>query len=152
MATAKDSDLAASLGLRSDPEPLRFLAEAGFLWLDLLRLEPAESIFAAVVALAPDDPTGHVGNAEVKRRRGDLTGALGSLDKAARAPHADAKNLAMVFRKRGEVNLLQKKRELAEKAFLKAAALDPDGPEAEVAMAYVEAMRAPTPRDGRKTT
>ena len=150
MATAKDPDLAARLGLRSDPEPLRFLAEAGFLWLDLLRNEPAESIFSAIVTLAPNDPTGHVGLAEVKRRRGDFAGALASLDKAAKAPHADAKSLAMTYRKRGEVHVLQKKPDLAEKAFLKAASLDPDGPEAEVSKAYVDAMRRPTPAPSRE--
>jgi len=149
MATAKPSDLATRLGLRQDPEPLRFLAEAGFLWLDLMRLEPAESIFAALVSLAPYDPAGHIGIAEVKRRRQDLAGALAALDKAAASPHADAKTLAMVFRKRGEVNVLQKKPTLAEKAFSKVVELDPEGEEGEVAKAYITAMRQPTPQGAK---
>jgi tetratricopeptide (TPR) repeat protein len=151
MATAKESELATRLGLRHDPEPLRFLAEAGFLWLDLMRPEPAEAIFNALVTLAPNDPTGYVGLADVRRRNGDVSGALSQLDKAARAPHADALALATIFRKQGEMHILLKKAAAAEKAFAKVVQIAPDGPEAEVARAYVEALNKPHPAAPSRT-
>ncbi len=145
MGKAKESQLSEQLHLKEDQEPLHFLAEAGFLCLDLHRAEEAEVIFGAITTLAPNDATGFIGLGDSKRQREDLSGAIQEYDRAAKSPHADARTLAMIFRKKGEAWVLHRKPALAEKAFAKVIELDPGSDEAEAARSYVEALKRPPP-------
>ena len=137
---AKESEIATKLGLKQDPEPLRFLAEAGFLWLDLRNVEEAGRVFEALCVLAPDDPIGHLGLADVERMRGNLREALGLYDKAAHCGNNAARSLAMIFRKQGETHALAKDPEKAIAAFERAIALDPNSDEAATARDYIAVL------------
>lgn len=137
---AKESEIATQLGLKQDPEPLRFLAEAGFLWLDLRNFDEAARVFEALCVLAPDDPIGPIGLGDVERMRGNFREALALYDRAAHCGNNAARSLAMIFRKQGEAHALAKDSTKAIAAFERAITLDPNSDEAATARDYIAVL------------
>lgn len=125
-------------GVADDPELLRFLAEAGWLYLRLHRLEPAALLFGALCDLVPDDPSGWVGLADVRRAERRYDEARELYRDAVLCTRADSAALAAVWRSLGDTCREQGDRQGAAEAWAMARDADPFGPEGAVARSLLE--------------
>lgn len=112
---------------------LRFLGEAGYLWLYLGELDQAEIVFKGLAALAPDDPVGLLGLAEAALRRGEFRDAERHIDRALLARQIEKRTMALAHVIRGRVLLGRNKPREACRAWDSATKLDPAAPEAVLA-------------------
>jgi len=137
----KPTELATRLGLTEDPAPLRFLAEAAYLWLDLGHVDKATKIFDSLVALCPADPTGFLGLGDARMKEGKAKQAVSALKKATRSPRVQVDTLAFAWRKLGDAQMLAGNRQLAEKAWEQAIETDPSGSDGALAQNRIQALR-----------
>jgi tetratricopeptide (TPR) repeat protein len=122
--------LAELLGLKSTRvEMLRFLGESAYLWLYLGQPERALAIFEALTVLAPQDPVGHLGCAEVMMERGEFKAAERAAAQAGKSANVARAQLALAHTVRGRALLEQKRPKEAEKAWRKACDVDPQAGE-----------------------
>ena len=127
------SNLAESLGLKQDPEPLFFLAEAGYLWLDLGHDEQARTIFEALITLCPSEPAGYLGLGEAHLATGRHREAVSAFKRATQAPCVLVETLAFAYRKLGDASLMADNLPAARRAWGQASEVHPDGVDAELA-------------------
>lgn len=138
-ATQTFADL---LHLKSDQaESLGFLGEAGYLWWYLGRRDKAIAIFEALKLLAPNDPVGYLGCAEILIEKGDFKEAERVAGQAARTANINRRTLAFAHIIRGQAMLGLKNPAEAEKAWRKACDVDPDGAIAQTTTARTESAR-----------
>lgn len=135
------SELATRLGFKQEPEPLFFLAEAAYLWLDLGHAEQAQRIFDALIILCPDDPAGQLGLGEVHLAAGRYKEAVAAFKRATEAPCVLVETLAYALRKLGDAWLMADSPRLALKAWQQACDTHPDGAEAELARNKIQCLQ-----------
>ena len=130
------SPLQTALGLgRDHGRQLQWLAESGFMALVLEQRERARRIFAGLQLLAPDEPVGWLGSAELELAAGRLEAARDEVDLALRKPHCELDKMIWAWRLCAHVCAAlgdADRRIAAEDAVLR---LQPDGP---VARAIVQ--------------
>jgi tetratricopeptide (TPR) repeat protein len=128
------TDYAALLGMKGDAnEPLRLLAEAGYLWLYLGQLDRSAQAFEALLVLAPNAPAGHVGLAEVKLADGDYGAAARSALAATRSPQIERDVMAWAIVLRGDAAMGQRNAREAAGMWTRARELAPQSSAAEIA-------------------
>jgi tetratricopeptide (TPR) repeat protein len=120
---------------------LRFLGEAAYLWSYFGQLDKAAAIFQALITLAPNDPVGHQGLAEIYLSQGKYRQAEQQADLAARSSGADRRSTAFAYKLRGRALLQLNRLRDAEKSLLRAAQIDPGGIEGRSALEILEAAR-----------
>lgn len=137
--------LVDDLGFRSDPTPLQLLGEAGFLWSYLGQWRQATDVFDALIALAPNDPCGYLGLAEVHLMQSQYPQAQKLAEQAAKAavgrPNAnkgDRATAARAYIIAGKALIHQQRGEQAKQTFMKAMELDPNGPSGRHAADMIE--------------
>jgi tetratricopeptide (TPR) repeat protein len=142
------SPLLDHLGYRTDLAGLQFLGEAGFLWSYLGRWTEAMEAFNALVALIPNDPTGHLGIAEVFLMQNKYLDAQRSAEQAARVaitrPNNNAGDRATAARAyvvAGKALVHLGKPQEAKQTMTKAIELDPSGPSGRHAAEMIELGR-----------
>lgn len=125
MATA----LATTLKLTGGGnERLRMLGESAYLCLYQALLPDAERLFEALRVLAPDDPTGWLGLAEVRVAQQRWKDADRLAAEAAERPGADRERTSFAYTLRAKaLDRLGKARE-ALRMLERAASMDPAGP------------------------
>ena len=136
----KTHELAERLGLKDDPEQLFFLAEAGYLWLDLGHLAQAKTIFTALVTLCPSDPAGYLGLGEVHLASKSFRDAVSAFKRATQAPCVLVDTLAFAHRKLGDAYLMSDNPKAAIRAWNQACEIHPDGPDAEQARNKIQCL------------
>lgn len=125
----------------SGNEVLRFLGEAAYLWSYRGQLDKAAAIFQALVALAPNDPVGHLGLSEVYLTQGKFREAEREAEAATRSGTADRRTTAFAYKLRGRALMQLNRLKEAEKALLRAVQIDPGGAEGKSAQEILEAAR-----------
>lgn len=137
--------LTDDLGFRTDPTPLQFLGEAGFLWSYLGRWQEAAEVFQALVTLAPNDPCGYMGLAEVHLMQSQYPQAQRLAEQAAKAavgrPNANKGDRAAAARAyvvAAKAMIHQGRGIDAKQTFMKAMELDPNGPSGRHASDMIE--------------
>lgn len=125
----------------TNAEALRFLGESAYFWFYLGERDKARAIFEALVLLAPNDPVGHLGLAEVWLGQGKFREAERSAQQAARVANIARATLAFAHILRGHALLGLGRPKDAEKAFLQAQKLDPEGPQGQDAVVRLEIAR-----------
>lgn len=136
------TELAERLGLVDDPAPLRFLAEAGWLWLDLGHPEHAEVLFRTLVTLCPDDPTGYLGRGDALLKAGRAKDAAAAFKKATQSPRAQVATLAFGLRKLGDAQMMAGSTRQARSSWVQATETDPAGPDGSLAAERIRALDA----------
>jgi tetratricopeptide (TPR) repeat protein len=123
-------------------ERLSFLGEAGYLWMYLQDYDKAAQVFDGLALVAPNDPVGHLGLAEVYLRQGKYKQADKAASQAVRRKNVSPQTMAYSHVILGQALAAQEKREEAIKVWEKAAELDPNANEAVMARSWIEAVRA----------
>jgi tetratricopeptide (TPR) repeat protein len=148
------------------------LIDAGELFLGLGQIEAGRAVAARALQLAPDPRPALALSARLKAEAGDWRGAVGDLDRALAGGAPDAELLvmrasarlklgelvaarsdllwaaeiapdsALVWLERGSLEAASGDRAAARAAWLKAIALDRDGPEAEAARLRIQTLEA----------
>jgi tetratricopeptide (TPR) repeat protein len=136
----KTSELAELLDLKTEPTQLFFLAEAGYLWLDLGHADKARAIFESLGALCPDDPTGHLGSGDACLAEGRYREAAAAFKKATQAPCILVATLAFAYRKLGDAWLMADQPQQAVKAWRAASEVQPSGSEGELARNKIQCL------------
>lgn len=132
---AESNDLIETLNLKADPRPAQLLGEAGFLWSYLGRWPEAATVFKALIALLPHDPTGFLGLSEVhlmqnqypqahQQAQAAIKAALGRRDANA----GDQATTARAYVVSAKALMHQGKVDQARQDFSKAVELEPNGP------------------------
>ncbi|MBK8095864.1 MAG: hypothetical protein IPK26_02080 [Planctomycetes bacterium] len=123
------SPLQTALGLgRDHGRQLQWLAESGFMALALEQRERARRIFAGLQVLAPDEPVGWLGLAELELAAGRPDAARDEVDLALRKPNCELDKMIWAWRLRAHVCAALGDADgqiAAEDAVLR---LQPDGP------------------------
>jgi tetratricopeptide (TPR) repeat protein len=125
----------------SGNEVLQFLGEAAYFWSYRGQLDKAAAIFQALVALAPNDPVGHLGLAEVYLTQGKFREADREAETATRSGTADRRTMAFAYKLRGRALMQLNRLKEAEKALLRAVQIDTAGAEGKSAQEILEAAR-----------
>ena len=130
--------------LRIDPQGddrLRFLGEAAYAWLYAGHLDKAAAIFDGLTVLAPNDPVGHLGIADVLLSNGRHEDACDAVALAVRAANIDRRTMACAYAVRGQALLGLGRRIEAEVAWRAAGELDPSNAWTDLAEALSKATR-----------
>jgi tetratricopeptide (TPR) repeat protein len=137
--------LVDDLGMRTDPTPLQLLGEAGFLWSYLGQWQQAADVFNALVTLAPNDPCGYLGLAEIHLMQSQYPQAQKLAEQAAKAAvgrpnpnKGDRAAAARAYVIAGKALIHQHRGPDAKQTFLKAMELDPNGPSGRHAADMIE--------------
>jgi tetratricopeptide (TPR) repeat protein len=117
---------------------LQFLAESAYLWAYRGQYEKAIPIFEALTILAPSDPLGYLGIAEMHLSRGKFREADRAADQAARASRVDRRTMAFAYKLKGKALLQLNKPADAEKALRRAMEMDPSGDEGRAAATLLD--------------
>ncbi|MEM7203137.1 MAG: tetratricopeptide repeat protein [Planctomycetota bacterium] len=143
---ASKIDFATALDVRRDDHrPLRFLAEAAHLWLDLARFDRARESFEGLLALAPNSPVGWLGLGSVCLAEGNYREVERFAKQAGRVPGADANTMAQAATLRGRALLAGGRLREAAAALQQAAEVDRDGPAGDVARELLAQMEQEPP-------
>jgi predicted Zn-dependent protease len=90
--------LAARLQLDAgEPSLLTLLAECGYFAYQAGESEQALVLFQGLGALTPDDPTAHLGEAEVRLARGEHRAAREAARRARERRHAEPQSMALAY-------------------------------------------------------
>lgn len=123
----RKSQVSALLGITADDARLRCLAEAAYYLQNLGRIEDAATMYAAIHCLAPNDPLGPLGLAELSLAKGDYSAAVRAARAASRAWHVDRPTLALAYKRLAEGLYGLGRTAEAVRSLTTAAELDPDG-------------------------
>jgi tetratricopeptide (TPR) repeat protein len=133
------TDLTELLGLRGPYQPmLQGLAEIAYFWHYMGQHEKAQSVFEAVKILAPDDPVGHLGAAEVSLAQKQYRQAERSAKQATRCGNSSPSAAAFANVLIGDAMIGLKKGRDAVKAWQQASETDDQGQIAQVAKQRLE--------------
>ena len=130
---------------------LCFLGEAAYLWMYLQNNEKAAQVFDGLTLIAPNDPVGHLGLAEVYLRQGRHREAERAATKAARSKNVSRRTMAYAYVVLGQAYAGQEKVKEAERAWERAIELDADADEAAVARSWIETTRTVSRTGGKQT-
>ena len=149
------TDYAALLELEQDDYALlRFLGEAAYLRMYRGETDAAQAIFEALVDLAPGDPTGNLGQAELLLQTGKARQAVEAARKARRTANADLGSVAFTHLIEAKANLMLDKKKEAREALERAVEVDPGGSVGETARELIGVLASPgspTPNDPQST-
>ncbi|HEY7120131.1 MAG TPA: tetratricopeptide repeat protein [Tepidisphaeraceae bacterium] len=120
---------------------LQFLGEAAYLWSYRGQLDKSAAIFQALITLAPNDPVGHQGLAEIYLTQGKFREAEREAQTASRSTSADRRTTAFAYKLRGRALMQLNRLKEAEKALLRASEIDAGGAEGKSALEILEAAR-----------
>ena len=123
-------------------EQLSFLGEAAYLWMYLQDYEKAGQVFDGLTAIAPNDPVGYLGLAEVYLRQGKHKEADRAANKAVRSKNVSRRTMAYAYVVLGQALAGQEKLKEAERAWKKAIGLDANAEEAAAARSWIETARS----------
>ena len=147
-------DYAELLGMRDDGfAKLRFLGEAAYRWLGLGDHERADAIFTALRTLAPEDPVGHLGEAELRLAMRAYRDAERAALRATCVRNTTPSTMAMAYCLRSRALCALGRGEQAVRLLRDAATLDPRGPggrEAKMLAAELRVKNAVTPLSRRQ--
>lgn len=119
---------------------MQLLAEAGYLWMRVQRLEQSRRVFQGLAALAPDEAAGHLGLAELHLAAGEHQAAAAAARRAAAAPRGNPATMAyanvVLAAARTQLGELAEARRACELAL----SLDEDGASGRLARAWLEAI------------
>jgi tetratricopeptide (TPR) repeat protein len=139
---AAKQSFADLLGLKSsNAQALQFLGEAAYLWMYVGQYDKASKVFEALSILAPNDPVGYLGCAEIMLNQGKFKESEKAAQQASQAANIARGPLAFAHVLRGQALMGQSKAKDAEKAWQKACEIDPDGATAATAKARIEIAR-----------
>lgn len=120
---------ARRLGIKPQGDSqLFFLAEAAYLWFYLGAPRRAEQIFQGLTVLAPNDPIGFVGLAELLLASGEWRGAAVHARSAISSQNIRRQGLAFAYYLLGQAELGQANLTEAERCFDRVMELDGTGP------------------------
>lgn len=148
---AKKTTFTELLGIEAQGDPqLSFLGEAAYLWMYLENHEKAAQVFDGLTLVAPNDPAGYLGLAEVHLRQGKHKEAEKAAKKAVQSKNVSRRTMAYSYVILGQALVAQEKSKEAERAWEKAVDLDSQAEEAALARSWIETARAARERRTKK--
>lgn len=114
-------------------ERLRFLGEAAYLCLYRGELDQAQAIFEGLTDLAPGDPVGHLGLAEVHLAHRAPRKAEAAARRAGEVAGNSADTMALAYELQGKALLFLDRTKEAEEVLQRAIEVAPDSPAADSA-------------------
>lgn len=133
--------LITALDLEADPGPLVVAAEVAALSLGCGLLDEARRGFVLLAKIAPHDPAGWLGLAEVERAEGNSEAALRAFHEAALCDRLDAKGRAIIELGRGDAEFRLGNLAAALEAWARAESFDTVGPIREAAQQRIATSR-----------
>ncbi len=128
---------------------LSFLGEAAYLWMYLQDYEKAAQVFDGLALIAPNDPVGHLGLAEICVRQGKHKEADKAARRAVQSKNVSRRTMAYAYVILGQALAGQEKLKEAEHAWEKAIGLDAKAEEAGLARSWMELTRAARKPNGK---
>ena len=140
---AAQNDFSDLLDLKAgDFRQLRFLGEAAYVLMYRGQSEEAASVFQALQAIAPNDPVGYLGLAEIHLLRDEYQEADRAARQAARVRNVNQYTMALAYSFMARAALDRHNLEAAEKAWRQAEHVDPGGAWEHTAKTMVEGLEA----------